>query len=316
MLRCLIAPIAALAFLLQIAPSASALSTELGDRCVGDDIASGTAIVLNNGPGADLPVSVPPEGSKVITHWRVQGEPGLKPIPQRLVAFEQVGEEDDREVGESALETVVGGANEFAARLPIPEYGHVGLRGPTGTLLCEASDHLAGIVEGPWGVGETRHFKIQFGGVPVTATVEPDHDGDGYGDLTQDRCPWDAAFESDCPTTLRLSRTPVRRRAILIEVTSSSAGSLEVFGQVRWRTAGRIQTAGLSSGGATTVSGGETVSFRLPLPRSVLRRLDRLPPGRSLPAKLTIRFTGGGGAVTKLTRTVALHGRKRLPRRR
>jgi hypothetical protein len=82
------------------------------------------------------------------------------------------------------------GRNEFAARIPVPEYAHIGLRGPTGGLYCEEVDRgVIGLVEGGFAVGSVGHFELSFpDGVPVTAVVERDGDGDGYGDETQDGC--------------------------------------------------------------------------------------------------------------------------------
>lgn len=39
----------------------------------------------------------------------------------------------------------------------------------------------------------------------VTATVEPDADGDGYGDETQDACPTDASTQGPCPADLSIT---------------------------------------------------------------------------------------------------------------
>jgi hypothetical protein len=324
MLRRLTVGTAVLAALLLVAPSASALPPELGDRCVANDVAANeTAIVLNNGlSGLELPVSVPPEGSSVITRWRVQAEPGLEPIVQQLVAFKQADETEDLKVGESALETVVGGTNEFATRIPVPEYGHIGLRGPTGTLLCSPeSEHLAGIIEGPWTIGETRHFKVEFMGVPVTAVVEPDRDGDGYGDETQDGCPQSAAYQSDCPAVVLNATGSGGKRLILVQVKASSEASVHVFGQISWRvrqkpnrgadrTAHTVGlTVGLSGGTKLVAAGQQATRFRIPLPKSVLRRLGRITPMESLKAKITVSATDLAGRVTNRRLTVKLKGR-------
>jgi hypothetical protein len=202
-MRELMTAIGAVALCLLLAAPASA-SQELGDRCVGNDSEAGwTAIVLNNSLNyPELPPIVPPEGGKVITRWKAQVGPGLAPLAQQLVAFKQMDEEEDLLVGESAVETLVEGTNEFLTRIPVPEYAHIGLRGPAQTLFCDhASGHLGAIVTGTWPVGERRHFKIETSmGVPAIAFVEPDRDGDGYGDETQDGCSDNPTFHGPCPT--------------------------------------------------------------------------------------------------------------------
>ena len=121
----------------------------------------------------------------------------------------------------------------------------------------------------------------------MTVTVEPDRDGDGYGDLTQDRCPGGASFGSDCPITIKItSTTRQAANAILIQVKpqrrssarSLRAGQLAGIGE-RKTAPGKLDgslTAGLSAGAGALVPGGSTASFRLPLPKPVLNRLSHL----------------------------------------
>jgi hypothetical protein len=317
-----IAAVAAVGMLSATPASASLL--EAGDRCVANDSkANWTAIVLNNGISfyPELPPLVAPEGARVIVRWKVQVGPGLAPIAQQLVAFRQVEEEEDQLVGESAVEALHEGTNEFATRIPVPEYAHVGLRGPSQTLLCDhESGHIGGIVEGPWAVGETRHFKGEVNlGVPVIAYVEPDQDGDGYGDLTQDGCPGNAAYTGPCPVTpvVALStRSELKRKAILVTVSSTAAAPVQVFGQVRWRVRqpgpkGKVVklSQGLNAGAELTVSPGAPVRFRVSLEESVLRRLGRIEPSQHLTANLTARATDLAGRV------VQRHFKLRLPGR-
>ena len=130
-------------------------------------------ISLNNqGSEPFMQPNVPPEGKSVITSWRVQVGPGLGPLQRRLVVSHQVGEEEDVRAGESAVETVVAGSNEFASRIPVSEYDHVGLRGPVETLICHKPMNVAGRVAGEWATGERRHFDVLVGiGVPVVLQV-------------------------------------------------------------------------------------------------------------------------------------------------
>lgn len=58
--------------------------------------------------------------------------------------------------------------------------------------------------------GDTTFTGAQSGRLNVAATLEPDGDGDGYGDETQDRCPDDAGRTTqDCSADLFVSQRPV-----------------------------------------------------------------------------------------------------------
>lgn len=313
---------AAAAALLSIVPAAPA-AQELGDRCVGNDTEAGwTATVLNNNLSyPELPPVVPPEGAKVITRWKAQVGPGVAPLAQQLVAFKQVDEEEDLLVGESAVETLVEGTNEFATRIPVPEYGHIGLRGPVQTLFCDhESGHLAGVVESPWAVGETRHFKVELNmGVPAIAFVEPDRDGDGYGDETQDGCSINAAVQGPCPiVTLRNGIQEVRRNGVLVQAGANVNTQMRLSGSVSWRPPPRRNDAGKLvrqpkrtvrlDGGEQSVTANVGTLFWVPLPKAVTKRLRRMSPAQHLNAKLQL-FVFGAPELEGRTTTKELNAK-------
>ncbi len=303
------------------APSAAAILTwpqQFGDPCAATTTAPGqTAIAItNNMSGAALSVQAPPEATAVITKWKVSAPADIGPIPEQLVAFHQVGPEEDRLVGESSLETVTSGApNEFATRVPIPEGGQIGLRGPDGALICNEPLHLAGLVAEPWSSGESRHFKIEVNtGVPVVATLEPDRDGDGYGDETQDGCPRLAAVHTACPFVVLRPAAKAFRRGILVEVSTGDPTHVEVTGQVAWgyepRGGGpeKRLIVGLSAGAPQEVGTDATVGFWLPLPQGVIARLGKLRTKEKLKAHLAIIATDVAGELTNRAMMVRLPG--------
>lgn len=322
-MRVWFAAIVVLACALAGAPSASAAAflnwpQQFGDSCAATATAPGqTAIAItNNMSGAALSVQAPPEEAGVITRWKVNAPTGIGPIPEQLVAFHQVGPEEDQLVGESTLETVVSGAaNEFATRVPIPEEAQIGLRGPGGALICNEPAHLAGLVAEPWAVGESRHFKIEVStGVPVVATLEPDRDHDGYGDETQDKCPEQPLVHTACPLVILRPYAKAFRRGILVEVSTGDPTRVEVTGQVGWgyRPPGggpnKRLIVGLSAGGPQEVGSGATVGFWLPLPKSVIRRLGKLTTQEKLNAHLWVVATDVIGHQTTRKMGVRLPG--------
>jgi hypothetical protein len=298
------------------APSASAAEL-MGDPCAatGTSTAAAAIVLNNNMSGAALPVDAVPETPWVITKWKVNAAAGIGAVPQQLIVTHGVGEEADQLVGESSLETVVGGAaNEFLTRIPIPEYGHIGLRGPDGALVCEEHAHLAGLVAEPWSLGESRHFRIETSlGVPVVATLEPDRDHDGYGDETQDGCPSQPLVHTACPFIRLVPTAKVFRSGVLVEVSTGDPAKVEVSGQVAWgyrpkRGAPPKRLIVGLSGGVQEVGLNATVPFWLPLPRPVVRRLGKLSSKQKLNAHLAIVATDITGHQTTRALGVRLPG--------
>lgn len=324
--RHLIAIAVAVACLLA-APAASALD-EAGNRCVANGSITGATVIglSNQGPTSSfLQSHVVSAG--VITRWRVLVAPDQAPLVQQLVLLQQVGEDEDRKLAESAPQTVVPGANEFTTRMPVRENTHVGLQGPVATFVCDPQElNNAGVVEGAFPIGEARRFKIKVHvGTPVVAIVEPDRDGDGYGDETQDGCPWNAALQIECPpVTPKVDSIAPKERAILVKVGVSSQAQVQVFGQVSWkvrqkpgqgkgraRQGDRGLTVGLTAGAPRTVLPGTVASFRVRLPKAVLRRLGRLTPRQALRVRITIRTTDLAGRENDRLVTLKLRGRQR-----
>jgi hypothetical protein len=293
-----------------------------GDPCAATGASTAqAATVLTNGTNGAVWTAAPPEAAPhlVITHWKVNAPAGIGPIPEQLIVTRATGEEDEQLIGESALETVVGGgSDEFATRIPVSEYAHVGLRGPDGALVCAGeSTHLAGLVSEPWATGESKRIKIEVGmGVPVIATIEPDRDGDGYGDETQDDCPYLATVHTACPFVRFRPRLKARRRGILLEVNTDDPTTVEVSGQVGWgyRPKGGGAKRRLIVGLPTSsqeVGKEATVTFWLALPPQVTQRLAELTRAEELKARLAVVVTNVVGEAVTHMLTAQLHGWKK-----
>lgn len=303
----------ALAAVLLHVPAASAGSGDAGSPCVGDGTEAGATMIGLNNQGSSEPFMqphVPPEGNSVITSWRVQVAAGIGPLQQQLVVSRQVGEDEDVRIAESALETVVAGSNEFAVRIPVHEFDHLGLWGPDETLICHVEGDVAGRVGGSWEAGEQRRFDLIGGlGVPVIARAEEDRDNDGYGDATQDGCPASSALQTPCPLLTLTTRPKVKPNAILVRVTASNETSVQVLGQVSWRDGKRLRIFGLGEKTPRMLPAATTGVFRLRLWKAIKRHLEQLSPKQSLRAKLSIGVTDVFGAVIRKRLTVRLHGR-------
>lgn len=324
-----------LALFLLSAPLASARE-EGGNPCAANDSAADlTMIGFTNPPNADV-FKVPTLWSGIITRWTVSVGPGLGPLAQQLVVFEQTFVEEEaqyRKVGESAIETVVPGSNEFTTRIPLSgeKHHYLGLHGPLETLFCDKQElAVSGAVIGDFPLGETRSVEGEGGiGTPVTAISESDRDQDGYGDETQDGCAGSAAIQSGCPTVTPSAVAKVEPGAILLSVRTDSEGNVKVAGQVGWklkpkarkraraskRVGGRF-VALLAASEEKAVPPGAATTFTVPLPKSVKRRLGNMKPSQSLLAKLTATATDLAYRETSTTVAVKLHGRKPAHRKR
>jgi hypothetical protein len=320
--------------LLAAAPSASA-STGVGTDCAGNGTSPATTLVpLTRSPQSPWPIAVPAAG--VVTEWNVFSTSGSL-IPQKLKVVRPTGGPDEFQVvAESPVEGILKGRNSFDARIPVQTGDRFGLYGPDNhTLFC--GDAGAGETMGraldEVTLGSIATFTPEADGdqVPVIAAVEPDGDGDGYGDETQDLCPQNPNVHSACPQpppAIALEAFPIAlKRSVLVLVSASSETSVRVFGQVglrrrhkggalasKTRKPGDHKIAGVItglSGGTQTVKPGQIARFNVKLPNSVKRQLRQIPPTKSLQGTITARTTDLAGRVTDRVVNIRLRGQGR-----
>lgn len=282
---------AALVSLLVAAPAAPAASSEAGWGCTATGSEAGATLLAT--PEEWSPYSpLVKESPGVIVGWTVRVEAGLGQFAQQLGVFRPVGNGEYIKVAESAVE-IFGESEEliqYPARIPVQQGDVLGLYGPEETLYCPGGP--AARFGGAIAIGETRAFTMDGHRSPVSAVVEEDLDGDGYGDFSQDDCPNSALFQADCPLpAVYVGKVSVRKRAIWIEAANNTDASFEAAGEVRWRLpGGRKVRVGLHSG-AKPVPGGTPTRLRVPLPKSVRNRLDRLTPRQALRARIDVKAT-------------------------
>lgn len=154
-----------------------------------------TAIQAADGSGQ--PSYSIPAGGGVITAWAARlGASSAVSATFKLKVLRPAGAQW-QVVGESP--GTITGANVFApasfsdARIPVQAGDRLGLFVPLGSTAGSGSgaatgskiDVFAGDASGTFAPGSS----IADARINVQATVEPDADGDGYGDTTQDQCP-------------------------------------------------------------------------------------------------------------------------------
>ncbi|MDX6610654.1 MAG: hypothetical protein QOF85_2579 [Solirubrobacterales bacterium] len=317
-----------LAIALSGGPAATA-ATEVGDECVGNTAEGPYSLIPEARASASaLPLATPTGG--VVTSWKVNSA-RPEPVPERMAAFRPTGTAGTFQVlGESSDENVNQGLNVFSTRIPVKAGDRFGPVAVTvdSPLFCATGNNgdQTWSFNGSVGTGSTHTFAagVQVR-VPMLAVIEPDKDGDGYGDETQDKCPQSAAYQGECPTITLDAFPIVLKRSVLVLVSASSASSVQVFGQVSWKLkpkgsarsskaspGGKLTglTVGLA-GGTQTVTPGEIGRFNVKLPKSVRRRLGRIPPSQSLKAQLTASTIDLAGRVASKVLTVKLPGQDR-----
>ena len=253
-MRALLAATAALLLI----PAASPAATTFGSRLNHDPTTRGCQMgnpctlvqyIVPTDPNGDPDANGAPVGG-VITKWRV-----------RAFAVDQAGTVTLR-VGDisrpnpadqtTAIATVTGTGptapiplddnpetpvREFDAHLPIKQGQHLELDpSPTVSAVYASSGSKftysfePPLVEGQGARGSTDVTEELL----VQVTIEPDADGDGFGDETQDQCPTQPGTQGQCvanpppPVTLAVSGLSVKAGKIAYTLTKQATVSLKL----------------------------------------------------------------------------------------
>ncbi len=291
----------AAALTLILAPAASA-ATEFGTSCTGNRAEMGTVYSVIQLSQNGVPTGAPSSG--VITRWKSRIVPVPIPIIQQLKVFRPTADPAQFQVvGESAPSGLTSGENTFATRIPVQAGDRIGLvgTGEFGALFCSETPEAAnpgngiGIFLGNPSTGSTAALAESASEslVPVMAAIEPDVDGDGYGDETQDLCPQSAAFQVACPTVALEAVSIAGNGRVTVFVAASSTAPVVVSGIVK-----------LGKGKAKlksqprTVAPGKIVRFSLKYPTALKTALQDLPSNRKLTLKLTASATNVAGQIS------------------
>ena len=193
---------------------------------------SGATLFVSGSPPAGPSYAVPTSG--VITSWSFQ----TNATPATTMRF-KVGRGTP-----TSLTTVARGplevpeastVNTFPVRAPVQAGDVIGFSKPAGDFSgCGVS--VAGFTFSAstidTALGSTDTFVAIGARAPISAQLEPDADGDGFGDETQDLCPSDADTVKACrdkePPETTITAKPkkkVKKKKAVFEFTSSEAGA-------------------------------------------------------------------------------------------
>jgi hypothetical protein len=296
--------------------SVASAATAVGNTCTGDRAElEGATIVQLASTSNPASVSIPQAG--VITKWGVNVVPYPGGISEKLKVMRPAGPNTFTAVAESTTQPIGGGQNAFETRLPVQAGDRLGAYSAVAPIYCaEASaptDILGGVI-GDTAIGSSATFtEVPEGQLALSATVEPDADGDGYGDESQDKCPGNAAVQTPCPIVTLSSSLVVKKGLLNVLVTTNVQASVTVKGTVE---AGKGKAIKLS-GGTQIVVPGTIARFTVLFTKGLKKKLAELSPKQSLPLKLSVTSPNVVGAPSKKIFKKKLRGEaKPKPRRK
>jgi hypothetical protein len=296
----------------------AAASTVAGSNCVGAEGAANVTVVsLKNPPGYPLPSAIPSAG--VITSWTysLNGTiPGEEVVTEMLKVFAPAAVPGQLTVVGESSTRVLGGTTTSPARIPVQSGDLIGSAltitdeggVEAGALFCKTEDpgdEIAKVAGAPT-VGATVAPLATATGFqnPITVTVEPDADGDGYGDETQDKCPTDASTHEACPppkvapppaAPITLSDSAAARKGLVtVSLTASAQATVTVGGSVKL---GKGKSVKLS-GGTQIVAPGSLAKFTVLFPAKLKTALKQTPKSKKL--SLTLSASAPGATSTSL----------------
>jgi hypothetical protein len=271
--------------------------------------------------------AVPANG--VITSWR--HKPNTAPDRQLgLRIFRLVGGTSYTLVGSSGVQTLTASpVNSFATRIVVKAGDRLGLYvgNPStgfpdtgGGASCAFSTGAGDLIhEGPANpepaVFANVNLPVSYSNIyrlNVTASIEADADGDGYGDETQDGCTTNAATQGACPVkdstppraTISSKRDSVKDNAVSIAVTSDEIATATATGSVRVPNASRLYRLVQAT---ESLRQGAAVQLELRIPKKARRPIKRaLRRHRRLKARITIVLKDPAGNATTVKSAVPL----------
>lgn len=311
---CVLALAAAAIF---FAPSASA-AVEFGNSCVGTTTAPGAyTLVTLQSDDATLPIAAPSAG--VVTKMTFTYKDDLPfAIPGLALVLRPTGEDSAFKAIGAQQFRMNGKVTAFDTRIPVAPGDRLGLTGEPFNYMgseglelafyCQRPGTILGAIPTRLGVGEAAAFPAAAeAAVPLVARLEPDADGDGYGDETQDKCPQGAATQDVCPLVVLDALTQLNRSSVTVVIAVSVPAPVTVTARVGL---GKGKSVRFSAPMAT-VKPGSFGRFKLNFPKSLRKRLKELPPSRKLTMKITATATNIAGATSSDALSAKLKGQQK-----
>jgi hypothetical protein len=298
--------------------SGAGAATQVGNECTATNLVPfGATSVQIAGKAGGLPIPIPEAG--VITSWRINAAPFAGHEVEYLKVMRPGGPPNTfATVGESqGVPVSHPGLNAFNARIAVQAGDHLGVFGTPGTFFCVIGDpeEVMGVAEGDPPIGTRATFIPNPGAqVALAAIVEPDLDGDGYGDETQDGCPQAALLQEACPPLSLSAYGIAGRRAATILVSAGIAARVTVSATVRLPRARRradasrrIRLRPLTQ----LANAGQITPYEMRFPGRLKQVLSGLSRRRSLKLAVTAEGRNLAGIPKAVRLGVKLRGQRR-----
>ncbi|HWI74152.1 MAG TPA: hypothetical protein VNT55_19485 [Baekduia sp.] len=218
----------------------------------------------------------------VIVRWRVRSAT-TDPLALQVVHGGAVAQ-----ASAPAVPAAGGAVTTVDTRLPIAKGDKLGLRAPGGAVAAVAEIPYVSVTGTPAAQNGWRLL--------VNADVEPDADGDGYGDLSQDACPEDGARHAGCTADLAVGGTTPKLQddgSLLYRFVVTNAGPDTALGadvHIVLPAGATFVPNDFASGCALAASGGAVDCHA--------ERFGTAPPGVWVELALPAALVRGGVAAT------------------
>lgn len=131
--------------------------------------------------------------------------------------------------GKADVAQVSPGQAALPVRIPVDAGDLIGLYYPRQDSAFPCSRESDRSYSIAYGAGDAyQAFFIANFQLNVSATLEPDTDGDGFGDTTQDNCSTDATTQGACPDTTAPQTTITKVKAAKIRAKASNKAKAQV----------------------------------------------------------------------------------------
>jgi hypothetical protein len=230
--------------------SAASASTTIGQVFVPTlSMPSGsTAFVTGT---ASVPASTVPSNG-VITSFSHIGAALNSPDAKIALAVVRTTQGGFDAVGVSDAHSLVAGQiNTFATHIPVSSGDMIGLQSTGSSVYGLVSTGNAGdtwkyttstVIAGAFLPSVVVSPNVTGLIMDLSVVIEPDADGDGYGDETQDKCPTDASTQGACPEkpdktapvlSVSFAKTQKTKSSFDVGVTSNEASTITVAASLK-----------------------------------------------------------------------------------
>ncbi|MGI9557556.1 MAG: hypothetical protein ACR2N5_06415 [Solirubrobacterales bacterium] len=286
--------------LLTLSAARSHAATEIGQTGAAGQMLLGCSPGVNFVQiGSTGPTYRVPDEGGVITEWRHEGAVGVETRPQasgvppfgsaRLLVWRQ-GNAAFTLVDKTDIEEFASGPNAFVTRIPVDGDELLGLRTIAGDTACSSGFHTnadflgVGFGSDP-AIGDVRPLNTITSSdrrLNLAATVEPDKDGDGFGDETQD---------IELKVKLK-GKLPVKRSGFPVKVKCGAECDATIKGKATAKTSGSASAAKKATfkvkSKKVSVGAGKTKKTKVKLKKASAKRLAGLLKQGAKGAKLKL----------------------------